>query len=399
MLYIDNHEPQDIIDMLKRRNLAVEVRHIDSGDYVFGDEIITRNDLLLFIKECLYRRLYLLLHRVSIKCLIEEKMNRNQNIKKDVDYIGKNDYKNQKLKNEEELLRRDLENAIQIISRNIKLENMPKQQEQEENIRWGLKSIESIEQNVNELLYGEDRKNSLNQEEINVRYVDLMILGHCKYTILKQYYPTIGEKLDKILKPKEDGINSDYFVQTVMQLLKIEEKLFPLRLPSNIAIERKTILDLVSSCTSGDKHLWKQLEVMRNTYKQPILLIEGMIEVSDRLQMGILTTIILFWKYQTIFTRDNIHTAMWIERLFTKYGIGKSNRIPPPAAVRADTPQEIKRNMLCCIKGIGPVMANRILEKIPKLFTIAEPYLRQVLPEIKGLRKESRELLIKVIYE
>ena len=35
MLYIDCHEPQDIIDLLKRRNLAVEVRHLQSGDYVF----------------------------------------------------------------------------------------------------------------------------------------------------------------------------------------------------------------------------------------------------------------------------------------------------------------------------------------------------------------------------
>ena len=168
----------------------------------------------------------------------------------------------------------------------------------------------------------------------------------------------------------------------------------------DVAIERKTIEDLINSCTGGTRHLWKQLETMQNTYKQPILLIEGIIDYNDRLLMGILTTIILFWKYQTIFTISPAQTVLWIEKLFTKYGVGKSNRIPPPAVVRADTPQEIKRNMLCCIKGIGPVMANRILEEIPDIFQNREPIddviLESKLKGIKGLKKESKELLLKV---
>ena len=135
-----------------------------------------------------------------------------------------------------------------------------------------------------------------------------------------------------------------------------------------VAIERKTVQDLISSCTSGSRHLWKQLETMQNTYKQPILLIEGIIDYNDRLLMGILTTIILFWKYQTIFSKDKNETVEWIEKLFTKYGVGKTSRIPPAAVRKYKEIKDIQFEMLQCIQGIGTVKAKKILEQNPDIF-------------------------------
>ena len=165
-----------------------------------------------------------------------------------------------------------------------------------------------------------------------------------------------------------------------------------------VAIERKAILDLISSVTTGDRHFWNQLETMKNTYTIPILLIEGPINHRDRIVMGILTTVILFWKYQTIFTKDKEDTAKWIADLFTKYGVGKTGRIPPPAVIRAATPKQIKWAMLQCIKGIGPKTANKILETTPDIFSaLYHPHdLKTHLKQIKGLKKESLELLVKV---
>jgi ERCC4-type nuclease len=170
-----------------------------------------------------------------------------------------------------------------------------------------------------------------------------------------------------------------------------------------VAIERKTTRDLVNSVTSGERHFWNQLDTMKRTYQQPILLIEGLIDFRDRLLMGILTTVILFWKYQTVFSDSKQETAIWIERLFTKYGVGKTGRIPPAAVIRMATPKQIRWAMLQCIKGIGPKTASKILEEIPDIFlspAINTKYrsldYRKELKKVKGLKKESLELLVKV---
>jgi len=165
-----------------------------------------------------------------------------------------------------------------------------------------------------------------------------------------------------------------------------------------VAVERKAILDLISSVTTGDRHFWNQLETMRNTYTIPILLIEGPINHRDRIVMGILTTVILFCKYQTIFSKDKEDTAKWIADLFTKYGVGKTGRIPPPAVIRAATPKQIKWAMLQCIKGIGPKTANKILEEIPDIFSASYDYhtIKAKLRKVKGLSHIARELLVGV---
>jgi len=152
----------------------------------------------------------------------------------------------------------------------------------------------------------------------------------------------------------------------------------------NLAIERKTVNDLISSVTSGERHMWSQLETMRNTYEQQILLVEGHIDTNDRLLMGILTTIILFWKYQVLFTENKYDTAVWIEKLFTKYGVGKSNRIPPPAVKKAKTLEEIKRNMLCVIPRIGVKRAEAILKSKPYIGDLIVKIVRDIDKDREG---------------
>ena len=163
----------------------------------------------------------------------------------------------------------------------------------------------------------------------------------------------------------------------------------------NLAIERKTIQDLINSVTSGERHMWTQLETMRNTYEQQILLIEGTIDYKDRLLMGILTTIILFWKYQTIFSKDKNETVEWIERLYTKFGINRAIKEPPIAVIRSDTPEDIRWAMCQTVKGIGSKIAREIIKNNPKIFSIEQPINPNL--NIKGIRKESKDLLMRVL--
>jgi ERCC4-type nuclease len=52
------HEPQQIIDELKRKQLSVEVRRLDSGDYVFNGVAIERKTLQDLLSSTFDRRLW-----------------------------------------------------------------------------------------------------------------------------------------------------------------------------------------------------------------------------------------------------------------------------------------------------------------------------------------------------
>jgi ERCC4-type nuclease len=165
-----------------------------------------------------------------------------------------------------------------------------------------------------------------------------------------------------------------------------------------VAIERKTISDLIGSVCSKKHRLWDQLGTMKDTYQQPILLVEGMINWKDPYLSGILTTVILFWKYQTIFTLGMEETALAVGHLFTKQGIGKSGRLPPAAVKKQSTPKDILFEMLQCVEGVGPLTSKRILERIPveDLASMEIFGLDEELRQVKGMSKKSRHLITQV---
>lgn len=166
----------------------------------------------------------------------------------------------------------------------------------------------------------------------------------------------------------------------------------------DVAIERKTINDLIGSVMSKNRRLWDQLDTMKKTYQQPILLVEGMINWKDPYLSGILTTVILFWKYQTVFTLGPGETALAIAHLFTKYGIGKSGRLPPAAVKKQPTYKTVLLEMLQCIEKIGPKTAVSVLSQFTEeeWATVDLFEFDERLRKVKGLPRSAREMLTKV---
>lgn len=370
---MDDREPEEIIRALRRQNLAVEVHHNESGDYVFGEEFISREEILFNIFRCLQARHSLLLN------------------------MGHCRWIKQLEKDEEKKIKNDLEEAIRIIMKSTKGENMLNVLVNDLNYEWGLLNIENIGKKRSINSKEKENGNSLSQGIIDVRYVDLMTPGHSKFTILNRYYPGIGEELGKIFSPKEVGMDSNFFVQTVTAFLKKDEN-YPLHLNTKVAIERKTISDLIGSVCSKNHRLWDQLGTMKDTYQQPMLLIEGMVNWKDPYLSGILTTVLLFWKYQTIFTLGMEETALAVGHLFTKQGIGRSGRIPPAAVKKHSTPKEILWEMLQCVEGVGPKTAKKILDVIPldDWADLDVFHLDEELKRVQGLPSRSRRLMTQV---
>ena len=89
---------------------------------------------------------------------------------------------------------------------------------------------------------------------------------------------------------------------------------------SGIGLERKSVRDLVSSVTSGTRHMWTQLEVLKATYKKHGLIIEGFTNnfYKDSMLSGILYSITVGWGIPFFPTTSIYETAELIEMLYLK---------------------------------------------------------------------------------
>ena len=163
-------------------------------------------------------------------------------------------------------------------------------------------------------------------------------------------------------------------------------------------IERKTCRDLLSSVTSGDRHLWNQLETLKNTYTKPLVMVEGTLE-ERKIQNSIYKAITIGWGIP-IFFSNNLHdSADCLENIYDKYVSGKkSSGPPPPVVIKEVKPEKVRWAMLQCVQGVGTEIATRIITKFPHIISVAEnpQEFKEMLETIEGLRKETINIMVKV---
>jgi ERCC4-type nuclease len=192
-------------------------------------------------------------------------------------------------------------------------------------------------------------------------------------------------------------------IASVLQVLKVPIEIVKLEsadyVINNRGIERKTVKDLVNSCTKGSRHLWQQLETLKNTYERPLVLIEGKIPKLG-IEKTLIDSISIGWGIPIILTKNLHETAYKLRDIHDKYNKDNKdnkNNIPPAVVNKSYTPERIRWAMLQCVKGIGSIKASKIIEELPDIFQCAysRAYLEEKLKEV--LPKESKELLIKTI--
>ena len=142
---------------------------------------------------------------------------------------------------------------------------------------------------------------------------------------------------------------------------------------NNIAIERKTVSDFISSMIN--KRLEKQLDELQQ-YDKKLLLIEGIEEhelYSDNSEgmnanavRGFLLSILLKHKVPIIFTKNAEDTAKFIDVLARKKEVESSLN----ATKKSFNKQEQMQFILEGFPGIGPKTARKLLEKFKTMKNI-----------------------------
>ena len=194
-------------------------------------------------------------------------------------------------------------------------------------------------------------------------------------------------------KPKQkifiDYREKNSMVASELMHLGLEVEFLELKvgdyLVNNIAIERKTVSDFISSMIN--RRLHSQIESLQQ-YENKLLLIEGIEEhelysddsegMSANAVRGFLPSILLKHKIPIIFTKDSEDTAKFIDVLARK----KETESSLNATRKSFNKQEQMQFILEGFPGIGPKTAKKLLEKFKTMKNIFSASSEELEKEI-----------------
>ena len=172
---------------------------------------------------------------------------------------------------------------------------------------------------------------------------------------------------------------------------------------NGVAIERKTMNDLMKSQTQG--RLADQLKALCSCYERPVLLLETFaasglfhtgfiganIGASPQFR-GLVLSLLYSWKkLKFMYTLTREETISFLKHTATY--MGPSRRIPTPKVVRKDVePKVIYLYMLQCIRGIGPKTSRNLVTTYPDMVHLIQADARD-LKRVRGMNWSSAKRL------
>jgi len=172
-------------------------------------------------------------------------------------------------------------------------------------------------------------------------------------------------------------------------------------------VEAKSINDLFQSIHSG--HLWRQLDNMDANYERFFLVIHGSVQqyvamaktngrqkvtyssVQNKLT-GIIARVMSDFECQVFYAANISEVAMFVTKLHGK--LHKPASRHGAQAVRRVSTNDVRKDILLTIPGLGPELVDRLLDKCGSIEEMAYP---DVLKQVKGLGDKKRSLIVEVL--
>jgi len=160
-------------------------------------------------------------------------------------------------------------------------------------------------------------------------------------------------------------------------------------LSDEVAIERKTINDFISSLFDG--RLFRQINDLSNVYKQPILLVEGDITIipslvnNVKVYYGAIASLTINFPVKLIFVPSLKESAILIERLV--YNLHKEGRPHNIVKEKGQSLKEQQINIIASLPGIGEKLAERLLTRFGtpiKVLNAPQTSLAEVIGSAKA---------------
>jgi ERCC4-type nuclease len=167
-------------------------------------------------------------------------------------------------------------------------------------------------------------------------------------------------------------------------------------LSERMCVERKTVRDFESSIINA--RLFDQIERLSNTYKKPILLLEGEeseFTMNPNVILGAIISLYSDYNVQVIRSRDTAETVSTLARLAEREQ--DERRVPRMlGSKRAFTNAQWQLLILSSIPGIGPKLAKSLIGhfKTIKNVVSAEP---DALMEVDKIGEKKAEKIYEIL--
>ena len=222
----------------------------------------------------------------------------------------------------------------------------------------------------------------------------------------KQLFDIFSKRKLKIRKEFSQKIIIDYREKNSLVISELSKLGFEIEFKElkvadyiirDVAIERKTVLDFISSMKN--KRLINQLEGLQQ-YKNKLLIIEGIEEqelyTEDKIGMhpnairGFLLSILLKYKIPIIFTKNSEDTAKFILVLSKKESKELSLNVTRKSFDKKEQMQFIVEGF----PGIGPKTAKKLLKEfktIKDIINASEEKLQEIIGKKSEIFKITEE--------
>lgn len=173
---------------------------------------------------------------------------------------------------------------------------------------------------------------------------------------------------------------------------------------NEIAIERKTVGDFVGSMIN--KRLMKQLVDMKENYKKPLLLIEGIEDedlykpeshpkINENAVRGMLMSILLDMEVPIIFTKDYQDTARYLQ-LLLKRQTKPDKEFGLKVKRKAYNISEQQQIIIEGFPSVGPGLAKNLLKHFKTIKAITEADIKE-LKKVPKVGKKKAEIIKRLI--
>ncbi len=167
-----------------------------------------------------------------------------------------------------------------------------------------------------------------------------------------------------------------------------------------VAVERKTTQDFLQSIF--DQRIFTQMAELKESYKRPILIIEGDIEhfsernISPNSIRGVLASIAIDYQIPLLWTASQKETAGLIYWIAKREQKGEKRELQVRASKRANGISRQQEFLVAGLPHVSNILARRLLGhfKTPrKVFSASEPKLKKV----EKIGKEKARRLSEVL--
>ncbi len=217
--------------------------------------------------------------------------------------------------------------------------------------------------------------------------------------------PVVGEKIRVYADVREEQSGIPDMLESLgVIVIKSQLQAGDYVLPGDTVVERKTAQDFVNSLFDG--RLFDQVSRLSESYSNVIILVEGEMSELRRVQnrakqvYSALATLTIDYDVKIVSSPGPRDSALIIEalarRIVEEHGVFKIVIHKKP---KLSTIREWQLYIAGSLPGVGPKLAERLLEKfksVEAIFTASTSELKKVLGE---KRAEKIKAIIKTPYE